>query len=139
MSEAIQDVAGVSELSATASKVVEIPSGEALAAMAAGRPGVVTAGPAPAAPEKPKNAIQVLESEIVNFMRQREQAVANVHAIDGAIQAAQHILARLRAEAAKAEALFKKAAVDVEAEGKKVATAVETEVKDVVREVKSKI
>ena len=50
------------------------------------------------------SAIQLIEQEIVNFSRQREQAVANVHAIEGAIQAAQHLVGKLKAEAAKAEA-----------------------------------
>jgi hypothetical protein len=48
------------------------------------------------------NAIQRIEQELITFMRQREQAVANVHAIDGAIQAAQHIVAVLKGEEAKA-------------------------------------
>jgi hypothetical protein len=49
------------------------------------------------------NAIQLIEQEIGNFLKQREQAIANVHAVDGAIQAAQHLVAKLKAEAAKAE------------------------------------
>jgi len=62
----------------------------------------------PATPVAPKlNAIQVIERELGNFFKQREQAVANVHAVDGAIQASQHLLATLKAEAAKAEAEVK--------------------------------
>jgi hypothetical protein len=62
----------------------------------------VAGTPAPAAPVK-LNAIQVIEQEIGNFTKQHVQAIANVHAVEGAIQAAQHLLARLKAEAAKAE------------------------------------
>ena len=53
------------------------------------------------------NAIQVIERELANFFKQREQAIANVHAVDGAIQASQHLLQTLKAEAAKAEAEVK--------------------------------
>jgi hypothetical protein len=60
------------------------------------------AAPVAAAPAVKLNAIQRIEQELITFMRQREQAVANVHAIDGAIQAAQHIIAVLKAEEAKA-------------------------------------
>jgi hypothetical protein len=60
----------------------------------------VAGTPAPA----PKlTAIQIIEQEIGNFIKQREQAVANVHAVEGAIQAAQHLLSKLKAEAVKAE------------------------------------
>jgi hypothetical protein len=66
-------------------------------------PDTQAAAPAPR-PAAPKlNAIQILEQELVSFFKQREQAVANLNAVEGAIQAAQHLLARLRAEAAKAE------------------------------------
>ena len=67
-----------------------------------------TEAPAVTAPAPKLNAIQVIEQEIGNFFRQKEQAVANVHAVEGAIQAAQHLLARLKQEAAKAEAEVEK-------------------------------
>ena len=49
------------------------------------------------------NAIQVIEQHIVEFTKQREQAIANVHAIDGAVQGFHRLLATLKAEVAKAE------------------------------------
>jgi len=60
------------------------------------------------------NAIQVVEKELLGFRTQREQAVANVHAVDGAIQAAQHLLALLKVEAAKAETEVEKVVGAVE-------------------------
>ena len=45
--------------------------------------------PAPTQPvvaKKPLNAIQVIEQQIVTYFQQKEQAIANVHALDGAIQ-----------------------------------------------------
>ena len=86
-------------------------------------PGAGT--PAPAAPAKALTAIEVIEKEIVNFFRQKEQAVANIHAVDGAIQGAQHLLAKLKAEAVKAEAFAKAEAEKVEAEVVKGIHAVE--------------
>lgn len=87
---------------------------------------------APAAPAKPLTAIQHIEEEIVNFIKQREiaaknaeKAIANVHAIDGAIQAANFLVAKLKNEAAKAEA-----------EAKKLYGAVKTEVEKLIGEVK---
>lgn len=138
--------------SAGAQQSTAAPSASALTAMAAGRPGVAsgpTAG-GTGSPAKPLNAIQIVEQEIGNFFKQREQAVANVHAVDGAIQAAQHLLARLKAEAAKAEVEAKKLlnaaetkiegiVGDVEAEGKKVAGAVESKVTSIVRDVEAKL
>lgn len=62
-------------------------------------------------------AIQIIEQEIVGFIKQREQAVANVHAVEGAIQAAQFLLAKLKAEAAKAEAEVKAVAAKAYAVG----------------------
>ena len=90
----------------------------------------VTATPAVAtAPAAPKlNAIQIIEREIGNFFKQREQAVANVHAVDGAIQASQHLLAALKAEAAKAEAVVEKGIHLVEAVAKGAETRVEAAV-----------
>lgn len=66
------------------------------------------------------NALQMIEQDIVTFFKQREAAVANVHAIDGAIQAYQQLSAKLKAEFAKAEAEVKKIASEVEGEVSKV-------------------
>ena len=60
-------------------------------------------------------AIQVIETELGTFFKQREQAIANVHAVDGAIQAAQHLLAKLRAEEAKVAAEVTKVIDEVKA------------------------
>lgn len=68
---------------------------------------VASVNPAPA---KPITAIEMIEKEIVSFIKQREQAIANTNAIEGAIQGAQQILGKLKAEAAKAEALAKEVA-----------------------------
>ena len=74
------------------------------------------------------NAIQVLEQKIVEYGKQHIQAIANVHAVEGAIQGAQDILRALKAEEAKA-------AVEVE----KVAGEVKTEVTNVVEFVEKKL
>ena len=65
-------------------------------------------------------SIQLIEQEIVNFGKQAEQAaknaeqaVANVHAIQGAIQGAQHLLAKLRAAEASAAAEVTKVETEV--------------------------
>lgn len=77
----------------------------------------------PATQVAPKlNAIQIIEQEVAGFIKQREQAIANVHAVEGAIQAAQHLLGRLKAEAAKAEAAV---ATEVQEVVTEVGTAVE--------------
>ena len=78
--------------------------------------------------EKKLNAIQLIEQELSTFFKQREQAIANVHAVDGAIQATQHLLGKLRAEAAKAEAEAKKLLGEAETEVKEAVTAVAGEV-----------
>ena len=71
--------------------------------------------PATVQPAKPLNALQRVELEISNFIKQREtqakaveMALANLHAVEGAIQGAQHILGILKVEAAKAEDEAKK-------------------------------
>jgi chaperonin cofactor prefoldin len=59
-----------------------------------------------AVPEKAAsklNPLQVVESEIANFITQRDQTAANLNALNGAIQASQHIYAKLKAEAEKVE------------------------------------
>lgn len=76
------------------------------------------------APAKPLTAIQMLEQELANFFKQREQAIANVHAVEGAIQATQHLLMKLRAEEIKAIDAAKTAAAAVEGEAKKVESKV---------------
>jgi len=84
----------------------------------------------PATPAPKLNAIQVIEQEIVNFAKQREQAIANVHAVDGAIQAAQHLKSLLIAEAAKAETAVKNAVGTLVKDVEAVATKVETAFED---------
>ena len=92
--------------------------------------GLSAAAPAAAAaPAKPLTAIQVIEQEIFGYFKQKEQMIANVHAIDGAIQSGQALLAKLKAEEAKGEAWAKAEAEKVEAEAKKVAGEVEAELK----------
>jgi len=87
---------------------------------------VATPAPAPAAaPEKPLTAIQIVEQQIMNFIQQREKAIANVHAIEGALQSAQHLLGVFRAEEAKAKAAVEAAAHAVKAEAEKIVATVE--------------
>lgn len=102
-------------------------------------PAVNTAVPAPAAPvvaaaqavaKKPLNAIQLCEQKLIEFVQQRERAIANVHAIDGAIQGAQQLLAILKKEAEKAEAFAKD-------EAEKAVKAVETAAETVAADVKA--
>lgn len=102
-------------------------------------PAAPAGAPVVTAPGKPLNAIQIIEQEIANFSRQREQhmmsvqqAQANVHAAEGAIQGAQHLLVRLRAEAAKAEAEAKKLADEVKTDVVEAVAAVEGGAKEVV-------
>lgn len=87
-------------------------------------------GPAPK-----MSAIQLIEQELKGFIQQREQAVANVHAIEGAIQAAQHLLSKLRSAAAKAEAEVKAGLDAVQ----KVVTEVEQDVTNVIEFVKKEL
>jgi hypothetical protein len=96
-----------------------------------------SAAPATAAPAKPLTAIQVVEQEIANFLRQEEATVSQLHAVKGAIQAGNFLLQRLKSEEQKAVAFakaeFEKAqaaaapvVAEVEAEAKKVESAVES-------------
>ena len=62
--------------------------------------------------------IEIIEAELATFIRGKEQAIANLHAFDGAIQAIQTVVAKLKAEASKAESEVK--TVAGEAEGKVV-------------------
>jgi len=89
------------------------------------------------------SAIQTIEQELGTFFKQREQAIANVHAVDGAIQAAQHLLIKLRAEEAKVvgaveaevtkvvDAVEGKVEADVKTAVVEVAPAVEAEIKKI--------
>ena len=101
-------------------------------------PAAATA-PAAVAPVSKPNAIQIIEQELVKFFQQREQAVANVHAIDGAIQGAQKLLGILKAEAAKAEVEAKKLLAAAEAETKKLLADAQTEATKVEGEVKAEV
>ena len=89
-------------------------------------PVVATAAAVPAPKLK---SIQLIEQEIVGFFKQKEQAIANLHALDGAIQAAQHLVAVLKTAAAKAEAEAVKIAGEVKTEATKIVDAVEAEAK----------
>jgi hypothetical protein len=97
----------------------------------------VAATAAPVVTPAPKlNAIQLIEQELGNFYKQAEaaakaaeQAVANSHAVSGAIQATQHLLAKLKAEAVKAEAEAAKLAGEAKAEAAKLVGRVEAEAK----------
>lgn len=90
-------------------------------------------------PAKPLNGIQLIEQEIVNFLKQRETAIANVHAVEGAIQAAQHLLAKLRAAEQEAVKAAEAAAKHVEADAEKVASEVKAEESKVVEFVKKEL
>jgi hypothetical protein len=81
------------------------------------------------------NSIQIIEQEIGNYLKQKEQALkqyeqalANVHMIDGAIQSGQALLQKLRAAEAKAvsevEKVAEGAVFEIDAVAKKVETAV---------------
>lgn len=87
------------------------------------------ATPVPAAP---KSAIQLIEEQIVGLIKQREQAIANVHAVEGALQGAQHLVGLLKAEAAKAEVAAKELAAKVEAEAKNLLSEAKAEITKVV-------
>ena len=100
-------------------------------------PAVATA---PAAAPAPKlNAIQLIEQELGNFIKQREQAIANVHAVEGAIQAAQRMLAVLKSEVLKAEAEAKKLVGEVESEFTKLEGEAKAEVTKVIDFVKKEL
>jgi hypothetical protein len=91
----------------------------------------------PVAPAAPLSGIQIIEQELANFARQEESALSQLHAIKGAIQAANFLLSRLKAEEQKAvefaKAEFEKAkaaaapvVAEVEAAAKKVEADVES-------------
>lgn len=123
----------------------QVPASQVPAATAA-----APAAPAAAAPAKPRTAIQVIEQELAGYFKQREEAIARVHAIDGAIQSGQHILMALKAEAAKGITLVEKGAkavvaevekiaAEVKAEAVAVADKVETEVETIAKDAESKV
>jgi hypothetical protein len=85
----------------------------------------------PAAAKKPLNAIQVIEQQIITYFQQKEQAIANVHALDGAIQASQQMLAKLKSIEAEAKKLASEAVTAVETEAAKIVDAVKAEVSKV--------
>ena len=94
--------------------------------------------PAPTQPvvaKKLLNAIQVIEQQIVTYFQQKEQAIANVHALDGAIQASQQMLAKLKTIEAEAKKLATEAVTAVETEATKAVAGVEA----VAKEVKSNV
>lgn len=92
--------------------------------------GAAPAAPKVVAPAKPKSAIEVLENELKNFFSQRAQLIANSHAVEGAIQATELLLGKLKAEAAKAVAA-------TEAEAKKIGGDIESAVDTVESEAKA--
>lgn len=73
-----------------------------------------------AIPDKPLTAIQIVEQEIAGFIQQREQALSQVQAVSGALQGAQHLLARLKQEVARAEAEAQKLLTEALADTKHV-------------------
>lgn len=77
-------------------------------------------------------SIQMIEQELQGFFKQAEaaaknaeQAIANTHAIQGAIQGAQHLLAKLRAAEQAAVKEVETLAGEAEAEVKHGITLVE--------------
>ena len=94
-------------------------------------PTVVNGVPAPVVnavqvPAPKLTSIQLIEQELQNFFKQAEQAaknaeqaVANVHAVQGAIQGAQHLLAKLKAAEAATVNEVKKLAGEAVAEVEK--------------------
>lgn len=80
---------------------------------------------APAAPAKPLTAIQMIERELAGYIQQKEQMIANLHALDGAIQSSQHLLLKLREAEQAAIAEGKKLIGEVKAEAEKVVSEVD--------------
>ena len=91
----------------------------------------------PVAPAAPLSGIQVIEQELANFARQEEAAISQLHAIKGAIQAANFLLSRLKQEAAKAEAIAEAELVKAKTAVAPVVATVEAEAKKVVADVES--
>ena len=80
-----------------------------------------SAAPATAAPAKPLTAIQVVEQEIANFLRQEEATMSQLHAVKGAIQAGNFLLQRLKSEEHKAVAFAAAEFAKAETEAQKLA------------------
>jgi len=80
------------------------------------------------APGKPLNAIQLIEQQVIQYFQQKEQAIANVHALEGAIQAGQQMLQKLKAAEAEAKELAETVAADVESGVKEAVAEVENKV-----------
>jgi hypothetical protein len=99
----------------------------------------VQATPAVAPTTAKPNAIQLLEAELVGFVKQKEQAIANLHVLDGAIQATQLLIGKLRAEAAKAEAEAKKLVDEAIAGAEHLATEAESKVVSIAEAVEKKL
>jgi hypothetical protein len=105
--------------------------------MSTDTPVTPVASPAPVVnavqvPAPKLTSIQLIEQELQNFFKQAEQAaknaeqaVANVHAVQGAIQGAQHLLAKLKAAEAATVNEVKKLAGEAVAEVEKGIHAVE--------------
>ena len=90
-----------------------------------------TQGPTVVPPAAPLTAIQIVERQIQGFIQQHEKAIANVHAIEGAIQATQHLLGQLKQEEVKAFAAAKRVIGATEDAVEGAVTAVETDAKEV--------
>jgi hypothetical protein len=81
------------------------------------------------------DAIQIIEQELVSFRREQEAIAQNAQVIMGAIRGAEHLLAKLKTEAAKAAASVKTAAEEVVTDAKTVAGEVAQAVETVATEV----
>lgn len=90
--------------------------------------GVSTGAANTQAPAPKLTAIQLIEQQIKDYVRQREQAIANVHAIEGAIQAAQQLAGKLSAIEAEAKNLASTLVTKVEADAKEAVAAIESKV-----------
>lgn len=85
------------------------------------------------------NAIQILEKELAQFIAQRVEAISRVHALEGAIQSTQHLIAVFKAEIAKAEAEASKVEAAVVADVKSVEAKVEAEAKTIETKVEAAV
>lgn len=83
---------------------------------------------AAAAVPAPKTAVQTIESELSNWLKEKEQMLESLKAVNGAIQGAQRLLALLRAEEQKALAAVKKVEGEIKPEAEKIEGEVKTEV-----------
>ena len=95
-------------------------------------PVTPTAAPAPVK----KSAIELIEEDIVSYLRQKEQAIFNLHLVEGAIQGARSLITRLKAEAAKAEVESKKIGAEVEHVAETVVTDAKNEASALINDIK---